>query len=105
MKSEARLRLAIISSADLLRRPWGAAHHFPGQVTPAAQRLVLAHQALTNLRAGTAIPTDEECALLLDMVEEWAKYHLKRPRMSLADRANRTADTEHLINHGVIAAY
>jgi hypothetical protein len=80
-------------------------HHFPGQVTSDAQRLVLAHQALTKLRAGTAVPTDDECALLLDMVEASAQQHLKRRRRSLADRANRIADIVHLDNHGVIASY
>jgi hypothetical protein len=82
------LRIAIVSSRDLIGRPWSPAHHIPADPTDRARALVAAYQYLA------AHPSDEvgwQAAMRL-VLEQVARRRAYRPAATCAATAPHHVD-------------
>lgn len=85
------MRIAMVSSRDLLTKPWGAEYHLPGKVTDEAKRLVLAWNAAQAVHGRNP---DKGSAVLLEIISELASKQAKVRKENPSLRADRLADRE-----------
>lgn len=86
------MRITVASSHDLLRKPWGAVHHFPGIVSDDANRLVVAYKTAKRVHEQT--PDAGSAAMLEILTELAAKRVRSKPTGNYAERASVKADRE-----------
>lgn len=93
------MRVAVVSSSDLLSKPWGAVHHFPGIVSEDAKRLVVAYKRAKEMHEQN--PDEGNTALLAITIELAQKRVRAKPTGNYAERASVKADTELFVSSGI----